>query len=208
MPFSIGDGYIIEAKVICQMQNQTAYNVVHFFTSGLVGTIDITDVLGTLESAVAAPIKALLTDSADYRGMSCQVLSPALSSVTYRNVGAGPGTAGSTPMPKQVAGLISKRAAVGGRHGVGRIYVPFPDEVENEADATCTASYRTRMATYGAALLIPYNVVNGGSSIDIDPIILDKTTFLFTDVDTLITRDRWGTQRRRGDYGASSLPPI
>jgi hypothetical protein len=84
----------------------------------------------------------------------------------------------------------------------------FPDEADNEADATCTASYRTRMATLAASYLSPTTVTVGANSIDVIPVILDRGTFATLDVDFVITRDRWGTQRRRGDYGATSNPPI
>jgi len=207
IPVTVGD--IIQARIFCKMQDQGAINVLHYRVLAVNGgTPTLEQLANFYGTSVSAPLATLLTDTADYRGVGMQIINPTLSAEVYDVASATAGTAGSTPLPKQACGLISKRTATAGPHSRGRMYVPFPDEDDNEADATCSAAYKAGLATLGAFLFDDINVTVLTHDADYRPVIWDRSALVFRDITAIIARDRWATQRRRGDFGQPNSLPI
>src|ERR1700675_3916600 len=116
MAVSLSVGDIIRARVWSAFSGAgggAAVNTLHYVVAA-VGGVPATDrdVATFIDSVVAAQYKDLMTDTADYRGIQAQIL---VSTPPYRakfgeqfEAGSqGPGTAGSTPLPAQICGLIS-----------------------------------------------------------------------------------------------------
>lgn len=210
--FSFPIGSILKVGMICKIPGQISVNTLKFQMVDLIGASSfgtqnfLTD-LATDMSALMAP---LLSNSAELYGLNCYLMNPI--GPAPRPDDTGPlgvaGTAGAGLMPAQTSGLISWYTALLGKHGQGRMYVPFPAPASNQSDGTPTAGYVTALGDLSSSLRTLRTVVDGPVTasfqlcIYIDPLagphfVVDATE-----------RDAWATQRRRGAFGRANNPPF
>ena len=122
------------------------------------------------------------------------------------------GTAGTTPIPTQVAGMVSFYCEDGGRKGRGRSYIPFPDQASNVAatDTPITA-YVNNLDLFAAAVLGPNEISSGPNTLTLNGGLFDQyspSIPVFRPFVTWISRRRWATQRKRGNYGRANANPF
>lgn len=172
-----------------------------------------------LAAQVGAALKACIASTAQYRGFSLKKMTPlppSVATINTTNQGAG-GVVGDV-LPRQVRGIITLNTAFAGRPWRGRVYVPFPAEPDNDADATPSAGYLTRLETLGTSLIGSYPAVGaGGNTSDFHAVMIRKTWDQFgnltavqfrADILSRIARERWATQRRSGTYGSPNISPV
>lgn len=170
-----------------------------------------------LASAAAdlyAPLYApLMWNSAEYRGVLVTRASGALP-MTIPTVGTPTavtnGTAGTTALPKQTAGLISLRTANQGKKNRGRQYVPFPATASDTGAGVPTLLYLTDLVALGVELRTTrvYGNVGLTATATMAPVIWKKGAVPFSVIDSMVARRAWATQRKRGDYGRLNSSPI
>lgn len=200
---------IYQARFFVTLQTQTAIMVRHYkirLADGN-GTDDL--LAASLAVSFPASIKAVLSNQATYRGVGVQRLSPIPKTVeVYNTSGAGVGDQASPPLPKQVAGVINFKTQYAGRSYRGRVYVPFPAIADSDTDTTPTAAYTTRLNL----LAISFNAVRtipvGVGPTEAVPVVYSRKFGTGEPVTLATFRDKWGTQRRRGDFGQSNPSPI
>lgn len=189
--------------------NQLAINRIAYQVTAVTGTGATWTEIATIQSGVIAPaLKALLANTATYRGLGVVSLSNPVFATNYSNNGTGVGTAGAVPLPKQTAGLVSTYTSLHGRRQRGRVYLPFPAATDNTADGVPTAGYATRVATWVALALAPFNVIGAGGNTGLAPCIWHRTTHNSDLITLNIIRSVWATQKRRSDYGRTNHSPI
>lgn len=194
-------------RAFCGLQNQTAINVLHFRVVASTGG-GVTDqfAVTTLSLLLEDEYKALLCSAATFKGLNLQRVSPTPATAPVSEVGnSGPGLVTGDPLPKQVCGVITFKTAFAGRKFRGRIYSPFPSETDNDADSTPINTYVTRLATLGTQFISEIQLNDGTNTSNIRFGVFHRAT---TTIDNIVTRfanDRWGTQRRRGDYGRTNV---
>lgn len=198
-----------QVSFVCGTPTQLSFNVRHYRTSfqvgGPVGTLAVATRFATLFNAA---YKALLSSSANFLGVVAQKIRPLPMTVALsNNTGAGVGEATGDLLPKQVAGIITIKTALAGRRFRGRLYVPFPAEVDSTVAAAPTGSYITRLGTLAFALLANVVVTDMTFSETMNPIVFSRKFELFTPVVDFVAKGVWATQRRRGDFGRLN-PPI
>jgi len=160
-----------------------------------------------LSSTVAASYKNYLNSASTYNGLRMQIVggsppAPGVSAIT----GAGPGTAIGDPLPPQVAMLFTKKTAVAGKQGVGRLYLPFWGEGDNNADSKPTAAALALGQTLATLLLNPISVIFGGTNLILTPCLTKKPGWLYVPITGNIQRTNWATQRRRSLVNRSDAP--
>jgi len=122
-------------------------------------TADATDVLARFRSCwntLAAKIATGLTITYDPVCIAVEATTGVLTGAfTGTQPANSTSSGGSSPLPRQTQGLlrINTNSVVGGRRVQGRLFVPVPDEGDNDTDATPTSSYTSQLNTGGAALL-------------------------------------------------------
>jgi len=208
MPNPLAVGQYVEVTPYCFCNNQLGLNVLHYRVQALVGTPpQDSDVAFTFATGFAPLIKPMLAQEAQYLGVKVQIIKPTRLVAVTDNTGAGAGTSGVSVLPKQVAGLLSKRTVNAGRAFRGRAYIPFPSEDDSDTYAVPNAGYSVNLVNMAVFLGDQLHPVVAGNILT--PIIYHRKTGTATDISIVLAANKFATIRKRGDYGrvnANSLP--
>lgn len=207
---AIGDIY--EVRIFCDrvFSGQASVNVRHYRVTQVLGTgaTNLT-IAQFLDTAYHSKYKPLLCDSARYRGVGVRRIYPLPAETeTLTGGNAGNGTATGQALPEQTCGIITLRTALGGPRYRGRVYVPFPSEDGNDADARPTTAYFDNLTLLGNTLVSGMSPGAGGNTIDMVAVVWSRKYNTYQDILTAQARFKWGTQRSRGTYGAKNLSPV
>lgn len=211
MAATLGLGDVIELKLFCTLKDQLSVNVLHYRVSATAGAIAITDALAAaaLDTKFAVRMKDLITSDAAYAGLTVQRIRPLAAPPVQNITGAGAGNGGAPSLPRQVAGLIKKGTTLAGRKERGRIYLPFPGEPQSDGNPPVpTAGYQAALQTFADHMDDLVSVASGADSITLQPVLYHRATHTTSDVVFTVTRARWATQRRRGDFGQANKNPF
>lgn len=205
---TVGD--VLEIRVYCSFQDQTSVNVRHFVVSAAAGggaTFDT--ILTYYDGFVPAVMKPLMHNAAAYKGIVIRRVSPLPpSGPAYSDEAAGAGTAGDAPLPSQVAGIVTFRSALGGRKFRGRMYAPFPSAADLDADDTPTVLYVGKLNDLGDVFTGTDEIGAAGNTIQLKSIIYHRADRSATAFAQWVSRKKWATQRRRGNYGKPNSSPV
>jgi hypothetical protein len=151
----------------------------------------------------------LLANNARYVGVALQRLSPLpLSVVITDNTNQANGTGGANELPLQVSGIVTLKTNLAGRANRGRMYIPFPPVAAQGTDGHPTNGYVTAVDTLAAIAILPQTVGTAPNQVVLTPVVYHKRLNTTTDITDKVARQRWATQRRRGDYGKPNPIPI
>jgi len=203
---------VLRITYVTQMDNQAGLNNQYYQVTTVTGlgcTLDqIAVAAGNTVGGLYAP---LLTSVAEYRGVIVHAFQAIPQPAPGLAPDPTPGASGDDPLPGQVAGIITFTTEFAGPGGRGRIYVPFPDETDNDVDHRPTATWITAATNLATFLATPFSTTDGGNQTICTPGIWHRPPLAepsFREITGWIVRSRWGTQRRRGDYGRTNLPPV
>lgn len=204
MGMLIGD--VVRVKVYCSFQDQIAINVRHIkATFDVTGGAELFEVAAQISGTLAGDYKALMVVGARFRGVGCQRVLPApLSIEEFSAAGAGEGERDSDPLPTQTCGLVSLRTPLAGPRFRGRNYIPFPAEVDNEADGKPSDGYILGLSVIGGFWIAPHTTVGGSGSTTWRAALNPLGVASF--INFQAPRDGWATQRRRSFFGAANVP--
>jgi len=208
---SVGD--FLQERVGFWFAPQAAYNILYWEIASIVGgaSVDLQALCNELDSLTKVPACDIITASASYSGVGLKRISPGVPSVeAVSTTGSGVGTWAGDAYAKQVAGIITKRTVKSGRKYRGRLYLPFVSEAAAHTDTTPTAAYLTAADAYALVTVAPITLVPAGvTGVFLTPLL--KHAAVGTTADTItnyVVRDKWATQRRRGDYGRPNTQPF
>lgn len=200
---------IVECKVYCQSAGQISQNIFHYRVANLTGDgATDQDAADKVDTNFAGPYKALLCNFAEYLGSSAQIIKPTRRPACFSNTSADSGTAGEEQIPRQVAGLIQLQTATASKHGRGRKFIPFPSEDDNEEDGKPSVGYVANLTALAIQLLTPMEVVGGGETATLQPVLYDRDAGTTLALIKYRVRSVWATQRRRGDTRHADLSPF
>lgn len=143
----------------------------------------------------------LLVANAEFLGVSVRDITELpLAAAGTSNLSPTQGQVTGDPLPGQCTGLFKLRSVLAGRANRGRVYVPFPGEVDSDVEHIPTADYMTRLTTLAALMDDEIIITVGADSMTFLPVIKHSGA---GDVDVVgtTTRQAWATQRRRGTLG-------
>lgn len=91
--------------------------------------------------------------------------------------------------------------------------MPFPGEADNVSvtGGVPTVDYKNRLAALGVFLgpdAAFEDPANPGQNVVLDAIIVAGNGTVRGEVESVVPRAVWATQRRRGSYGRSNVPPF
>lgn len=208
----LATGDIYQATIYVVFGSQCATPRIHYRIHNVAGSPTDAMLADQMDDKYSLAIRNLITDSANYRGVGVQRLFPLPKTApVYDSSGFGIGLNATTPLPKQVSGLIAKKTSFAGRNLRGRFYVPFPSEGNSDpTEARPNAAYITLLTTLATAMVTP--VIDAGvpDTYEAQPIIYSGSGPILngSDITSCLVRPFWATQRRRGDFGATNLSPI
>jgi len=202
---------VYQVRIVSQYGNQVGMNVRYYVVDNVVGTeATPSDLAVTVDTAIFNAYKALMASTAVYRGVGAKLIWPTqgIEYYTIANFGVG-GVAGDV-LPPQIAGLIGLQTLTPGRHGHGRMYIPFPGETDNGATGLPSAGYGTRLNTLGNLMTLAVLKVSGGNTTTWKPCLWNRQANNLTKIISggYYSRTAWATQRRRGGFGAANVLPF
>lgn len=205
----IEDSQILEVRFAATALSQAAINVRHYIASSVLGgTVTTDDFAATLSAVIPALYKAIMSDQAVYYGLSVQKIfpvPPAVASVDY--TGQAAGSVNSDILPGQVTGILTMRTANAGPGFRGRNYIPFPPESLN-TDGIPTSTYMTGLTNLADKFDDSWVVTAGASTATLSPVLWNRATLTPTAITAAQARQKWATQRRRGNYGQRNVAPF
>jgi len=201
---------IVEFKSYCGIQpGQLAINTWHYKITSVRGTgTDLATLMGITTLALSAVLKPCMNPVYTYFGMTGQRLVPTTAPYEYDpTTGVGAGTLGAGDiMPFSVAAVISLRTAGIGRANRGRKYISGWGESENAANAVPGAATLTLIAAVLGFALMSQDT-GGGNAVVATPGVYHRGAGTLSAYTSGSVRNIWGTQRRRGDFGAKNTLP-
>jgi len=203
MATTLSQGDIIEASYNWIQGVQRGVNVIHYRVSATSTAVaQLSEVATALQTAIGTLALTIVPPAVTAFGVALQLISPLPKSVKWSGGElVGPGTYTGTPAAKQISAVITKLSVLGGRANRGRTYVPFPSKDAEDTDGTPTAAYLEAIQDLYDGLLGTLVVSTPGGIVTLKCIIWHRLTSSYTDVTALRYNDKFGTQRRRGDYG-------
>jgi len=207
-PVIISVNDIVEAKIYCHSQGQFSINTVHYKCTAIAGGGSTDDIFaGELAELFAPRIKACLSEQAEYVGLTAQIIRPTRRPKVLNTVDVGDGLVTGDILPRQVAGLISKKTSTASRSGRGRMYVPFPAESTNTEDGFPVAGYKTNLELLATVFLTTVVSADGGNTSTMVPVLYNRNSHATLILTGATVQNVWGTCRRRADVrGADRFP--
>lgn len=201
----------LRLTIYCQEGDQVANNVFYFQLIGITGGgLDLKTISSLFGGRVKGAYAALMNNEARYYGCKAEV--PFKVPVPQWQTTSAPqnGTAGETPLPRQTAGIITWYTEVIGKSKRGRTYIPFPAaEDQDTPNDRPTPGYVANLNGLADLLTIDVELNDGaGNSAVLALGIRSQLLGTFEDVESYVSRYKWATQRRRGDYGQSNSTPF
>lgn len=206
---AVNDMYAVVAQSTIGVQ--TAVNTWHYrIVSESAPGLTATGLAARWIVLFAAAYKAILCSAATYRGLTVQKVSGALPLFlpTPDVTAAGVGGVAGDALPTQSCGVVTWQSVLSGRRNRGRSYIPFPSETSNNATGQPTAAYITLMKTFADLNDAGWTVTLGAETYNMQLAIWRVARVVGPDLINNRCNVRWGTQRRRGDYGASNVSSV
>jgi hypothetical protein len=208
MAIALVTGMVLQSTT--EVQNglgQTALNDWFYAVTGTFGSSSTDQAAAAaVDSNFAASYKALCSSLCTYWGVRLRIVAPTVYPGVEDTSNSGLGTNGATNMPGQVAGVMTKGTGQAGRKMRGRCFGPFPPPNAASSTGEMTAGYVALLNAVGTAAMNILTVGGAGNTAILNPCLYHRTTKTFTLLTTVNASTKWGTQRRRGDYGRPNLP--
>lgn len=208
MAMSFGAGETLQFRVWCQQGEQASVNSFYYKCSAVTGQVSDVAAAVQFDTMIAAVLKPLISNVATFLGTQCRVMKTPTPASADTNANAGPGTGGVDGLPRQIAGLITKRTNLAGRGYRGRLYLPFPSTDSNVGEAP-SIPYLALCDNLTLALFAFTTITDAGAaSATVSQVLWKKPPVSPVPIVALIPQGKWATQRRRGSYGRPNVSPI
>lgn len=202
---------VYEVKLVSHCSGQLGLNVRYYRSRLQTGSGTTLGTIATLMNSVFADLyKACLSSAADWIGVAVRIIKPLpASAAAFNKEDTGAGSRTGDVLPRQTAGIVTLQSMLGGRKYRGRAYIPFPAESDNTSEGVPAAGYRTNIQALGDAMVTDRIAGTPGvNDLTLTPCLYHRASNDTTDLFTAQERDRWASQRRRGDYGAGNAIPF
>jgi len=201
---------IVKVTWVATFQDQCALPGIYYRVTGVTGlSVTLDEIAHAMSDLAAAHYIALLPSIAKFNGVMVTlpfiIPPPAFGKWTGA---AAIGGRGNLILSTQVCSLITTRTNFAGRRYRGRMYIPFPDQFSIDADGKPEAAYLADVETFAGDIVNADTVVGVGGSATIFPVVVHRDLGTSTFINDHITRGKWATQRRRGEYGRPNASPL
>lgn len=210
MPIILQVGDILSIATVAQCGGQEALNTFHFLVTAI-GASPATDLdcVQTLDARIATDFKGLLPSNARYNGTLGGIITRTPPPIKQQSTaGAGAGSNGTLPLPKQACGITSWYTNSSGRAFRGRTYWPFLSSNYAGTNGELITAAATQMDLCAADVFGMTSISTSGRTATLQHSIYHRALKTTTPIVTRLTRTVVATQRRRSDYGRPNTPPI
>lgn len=208
MAWLIGPDDVFEVTIFSSFLNQVSANVLAYKVSSVsVGEVQPYDMAVGYWDSVDELYAECMSFNAVALGVKLRDLTPGNTNAPVYYRSDEDGTITGDPLPGQISGLISWRTALIGKKGIGRSYIPFPAESDNQVSTTPSNNYIDRLTNLAGTLIGP-GFTAGDADVTLALQIHNRQEATFQPVTSYITRRAWATQRRRGSFGRPNAIPF
>jgi len=200
---------VYRATIFTWVSGQYGLMTQDFFVppGGFIGGPTLGEMAKTVQQAVDGQLQAMLSTEANILGTKVNQIQPnVVGSVPLAGIAASNsiGSIDSRTVAKQSALVVTKLSLVSGKSGRGRLYVPFPTASEFIAGGEPHPSYITNVDSFYAALFGVTSVTSVAGHANLVTVIYHRKTGGFTTQAGYRINEKFGNQRRRGDYGKAN----
>jgi len=210
----------IEVRFHCQDEDQAGINVRHYrkyLEETGAGVFTLGQFVDMLNGVFTPLYRPCLNNTSVYVGADARIISgvfPSARAEAFPGPLAGLAPAG--PLPGQVSSVVGLQTRLGGQRGRGRTYVPFPPVNAMDAMGKMTAVFRDGPLKNIARQLAAVQIFldNTTHAHYFQPTLYRRhkdgppeVLAAMTDVISATSPGKFGTQRRRGQYGAPNPIP-
>jgi len=205
-------GHLLEVKVYTSFRQQLGLNVVHMKVNSATIGITTQDIVAQVEADWNGSWKTMLNGEAEWRGVGIRDLTVSpLEVEVFSGAQRDFGTAGN-PLPGQLTFLVTKRTAIAGAKGRGRMYVPFPGTVHlDDITGGVNAAGISALNTLISDIKGPETETSGGLSLNWTLVlrtpVVGGDPFSSTPLLSITPEAFFASQRRRGAYGTLNQMP-
>lgn len=210
MAFPVAIGDVAKVSIIYKgATGEEAVNTFYYVVSTVGGTPATDhDIAQAFDGANAGTIQSCLPTDCKYDGVEVSLITYIPPFVTQKSgTGAGFGVWASISMGQQVSGIISWLTRLAGPKFRGRIFFPFPG-ISAILAGIPTAAYLAALGAVATAIFGFTAVSVGGRTCGLLPVLWHRRTRTFDYISTANLPDKFATQKRRGNYGKNTQPPI
>lgn len=201
-------GDIAKVAIYTKRLDQLGVNRIHFRVKTSVGGgLDAKPIAAHFAALLAIGLKNFIGSDAIYGGVGVQnVTNKPYSLEAFDTTGTGGGTSGATALPSQVTAVTTLTTDFVGVRYRGRIYWPFPAKGwQSDTTGHPLPAMVTALDSLCTALIGTQNIAVGAAAVELEPVIVHRNDGSTTLVKGFRNKIKWGTQRRRGDFGAPNL---
>jgi len=204
VPVAMNDVYNV--RVACVASDQLGLNDLAFKVTALTPPFDSGIMAGLLDNLFSPVYVPLLSAQAYYYGLQSVRVLPTRAQPDETITGL-PGTGGPLLGPRQAAAIVTKRTALGGRAGRGRIYVPFLPTLLIANGHLEPVAGLPALQALAAVLFNPIVLTAHGVGATLAPLLNSPANLAGNPIVGYVARTRLATQKRRGDYGKPNTLP-
>lgn len=212
----IGD--ILEVRSVCANgdNDQIAINVFHYRMESQGSTAPVLqEIANNFHTAFENQYAFVMPPSCQFAGIGVKNITPP---ATVEFVSTLPDAAGVGPpgeLPNQVSYVVNFKTILSGRGHRGRCYPGFPPRDHANAQGNMSIAGITAVQLWASGFPITQNTGGGSETAVFRAVVLRRTQgglpLPFPSYDFITTctaRLRFGTQRRRGDFGRTNARPL
>jgi hypothetical protein len=204
-----GAGAVVEVVIWTQCRDQAGLVVLHYVVSQVQGVMPSWSVIAHQMSLTFADLfKQVLSIQAGWQGVGVKEIHPAPSTIIWDNTATGVGTVGTIHAPRQLCGLIRKYVAGAFKGNRGRSYIPFPPSDFTADGLYVTAGYLATLQAIATAMDGQVFPGDGVNSATLTPCLWSRKNRIVRVLISTRAEKGIATQRRRGDYGRTNVPPV
>jgi len=201
-------GNVLKVRIFCHQLSQISVNVQYWNVTIASGDPEMDGLAAEISNTWSDDYRACMANTATFLGVALSRIIPTPATVEYLSQeGTGAGTASGFPMPAQVCGMISVSNDTAGPKYRARNYIPFPAAVFSSGDETPSAAYLALLDNLVAKSLLQEHVW-GGNVATLERRLYPGATAPNEMAAYAKFRDKWATQKRRGDYGQPNVSPF
>lgn len=210
---SEGDIWLVKVFCFAPVENQVSVNLFHYRCISQTGD-PFSDAFfaSSMDTNFGVLWRTILGTQDAYKGVTVQGIEP-LPVTEYVTNGdnAGVGVLSAARAPSQTSLVVTKLTGFAGRKERGRTYMPFPPAEAVQSNGFPTVAYQTLCQAIGDQIAQTVTLTAIGSETKLIPVIyhgITSTPPKYSPISHCRANDLFGTQRRRGNYGANNLPPL
>lgn len=216
LPPNVANGDYLKLTAQAYTLNQIAQVSCHFKVSNAIGlSVSVQDIANAWVLVTDGQWPQILAAAARADDARVELLSPATGKVLQSAIGISNQAVGTVPgsqSPTQVSAVVSKETGFAGQANRGRVYFPFVPQGFLTADGEMTVAAQTLYGITFDTFFPSFVYGVGGNTAQLSPVILHTPgtahplPLSSLDILSRSSTGRFGTQKRRGDYGKPNRP--